>query len=412
MKKEIPELGSPNRVFPDWIETFQAYAHNDATPPIFTEWAAISAIAATLERRVCVYLQPGRPVYPNLYIMLVSHPGAGKSSAIGQATNLIRGVRDGTRRVYFTPDDATKASIIDAMKSQDKFQVLNSDNAFEQTPIYMAMDEIGTSMDFKHPELLAFLSKMFDPIPHYTEQKRGRGDKAIILPNPTMNIIAGAQPKFLAEQVSEAAWGQGFMARFIMPYADPIEGLSIYSDSIQSSQDYNGLVNDLTEIFKLIGTLSISDGAVAVLRKTDRNHFGSAPSHPRLTYYTSRRGLFLGKLMIISACSRSNSMIITKEDVLRAMRWLSEAEQTMIRVFDEMSGQSDDIILKETHYAVLNEYRRTGDAVPISFLYNLLSRRVKSTYIKSVIEIACNRGDYMKGLDGTWATIIPKGGDR
>lgn len=351
-------------------------------------------------------------MFPNLYIMLVSHPGAGKSSAIGQATHLIRSIRDGLRRVYFTPDDATKASIIDAMKSQDKYQVLSNDEMFEQTPIYMAMDEIGTSLDFKHPELLAFLSKMFDPIPHYIEQKRGRGDKALTLVNPTMNILAGAQPKFLAEQVSEAAWGQGFMARFIMPYADPIEGLSIYSDHVMSSQDYNGLLNDLTEVFKLRGELSFSPDAKALLRKTDRNHFGIAPSHPRLTYYLSRRGLFLGKLMIISACSRDNSMTIRSVDVKRAMRWLAEAEQTMLRVFDEMSGQSDETVLKETHYAVLNEFKRTGDAVPISFLYNLLSRRVKSNSIDSVIRLACNRGDYNKGLDGTWATIIPKGGDR
>lgn len=61
----------------DWIDAFIRYTAPLPSPEIFRRWAAISGVAGALERRVFTRLA-GRPIYPNLYALMVAPPGVGK----------------------------------------------------------------------------------------------------------------------------------------------------------------------------------------------------------------------------------------------------------------------------------------------------------------------------------------------
>ena len=211
----------------------------------------------------------------------------------------------------------------------------------EYTPVYLAIDEVSTGISFQDVGLLGFLSKMFDGAPLFAEQRRGRGPKPLYLPNPLVNIILGAQPGFLAQNVPDLAWNQGFIARFIMLYAGSTKKrASIFSTAERSFQQQENLLKDLNQIFALRGELHFSPEAKLRLDEV-LDDTGSIPVHPRLEYYAGRRGMYLAKLATISAASRNSTMNIELEDVERAWSWLHEAELVMPQVFKYMAGASD-----------------------------------------------------------------------
>ena len=115
-------------------------------------------------------------------------------------------------------------------------------------------------MSFLATDLLSFISKMFDAPPSYMEQRRGRGAKPLVIPYPIMNIISGVQPGFLAQNVPELAWSQGFLARFMLIYAVGQKKSTVFSEAQLSMQSRDKLIRDLTTIFGLRGELVWGEG--------------------------------------------------------------------------------------------------------------------------------------------------------
>src|SRR6476646_4910021 len=101
--------GSGRRL-PNWISSFIRLTSNLETPDIFRKWAGISIISSVLERKVWSKSK-GSQLFPNLYIVLVSPPGIGKSQIISRAENIIRQVPD----IFVAPSSVTSASLVDTM---------------------------------------------------------------------------------------------------------------------------------------------------------------------------------------------------------------------------------------------------------------------------------------------------------
>ena len=59
------------RNFSNWVDTFVEYTAFMPTSPLLRRWAGISAIAGALERKVWAESM-GKPLYPNMYIMLIA----------------------------------------------------------------------------------------------------------------------------------------------------------------------------------------------------------------------------------------------------------------------------------------------------------------------------------------------------
>src|SRR5271166_6582293 len=63
-----------------WIESFIEQTENLEAPLIWRRWSAISMIAAALEQKV--WMQTSSPIFPNLYMMIIGHPGTGKTRTL------------------------------------------------------------------------------------------------------------------------------------------------------------------------------------------------------------------------------------------------------------------------------------------------------------------------------------------
>ena len=70
-----------------WIEAFLEYTEILPSPPLLRKWAAISYVAAAMERKMWVRTM-GADLYPNLYTFLVGPPGVGKGVALHAGEHL------------------------------------------------------------------------------------------------------------------------------------------------------------------------------------------------------------------------------------------------------------------------------------------------------------------------------------
>lgn len=310
------------------------------------------------------------------------------------------------RRIIIGPTDFTKASILDALANNEKLVPTGSDSVAEWHSLYMMPDELGISNPFASPDMLTTLSSLYDCESLYAEQKRGRGLKPTNITWPVMNIIGGIQPSYLAQNVSEHLWGQGGLARFIMIYAEARRRDSMFISTKYSHMLESLLISDMSKIISLFGTVRLAPDAQIKLDELFKTNFSPRPTHPRLAHYNARRDFFLMKLATISSVSRGSTMMIEEVDVLRAVRWLHEAEVTMPLVFRSMGGDSDESVIEDLHEWAISEMRRTGEAIPRDRIRFFLSKKVRGFRIDPIVSLAIDC-KYFEILDPGGQFVAP-----
>ena len=69
------------RNFDNFLSSYMDYAVDGFCPDEFHFWTGVSVIAGALERKVWTNVTAQWTLYPNLYVLLISNPAIGKSSA-------------------------------------------------------------------------------------------------------------------------------------------------------------------------------------------------------------------------------------------------------------------------------------------------------------------------------------------
>src|SRR5215831_12020017 len=74
-----------------FISDYLEFTSNTESPTDYHKWACMSALSVLAGRRFWFRLGP-ITYYPNLYVVLVGHPGVKKSSALDRAKDIVRAV--------------------------------------------------------------------------------------------------------------------------------------------------------------------------------------------------------------------------------------------------------------------------------------------------------------------------------
>lgn len=333
-----------------------------------------------------MWITTSAPLYANLYVFLIGHPGTGKSRSIRAATLYTNEVPE----FHKAPNSITFASLVDALVRSKRMIVRLPDEPLEYNSMMIAADELGTFMHKYDKEMADGLSAFYDPMP-YGHERRG-GDIKIKLKSPQLNVLCGSTPSNLIEVLPEGAWGQGFMSRVLLIFSDE----RIVGDDFASvTRDLDkGLIHDLKTINALVGEFGVSPEYRDAVRAW--RHLGEppAPSHPKLIHYNSRRRVQLYKLSMVSAIDRSNVLHLTKDDFNRAMSWLLEAEGLMPEIFKAGAANADSQAMDEIRDFVLAkgkcpEYlvvKFARERVPAHSVLRVIDLMERSKMIK-VIEI-------------------------
>lgn len=376
----------------DWIELFLDATEGIPSPEIFRLWSGISAVAGAVERRVWLESAQGK-LYPNLYVMLVSNPGVGKTQAIGRVDSLWRL----TRELKVAPHDVTKAAFIDALKNAGRRIIKSESTIIEYHTLLVAADELGVFIPAYDLDFLSSLNRIYDNPDVHQQNRRGFGDEQIDIINPQLTILGGVQPAYLAQLLPEAAWGQGFMSRMIMVYsALPIKTKLF---AVKAYEKYDRLMLTLLprmkQMLKLYGAMPVASDAEEAIENWYAGGMEPVPQHSRLEHYISRRVIHVLKLSMISAVSRQNSLI-TLDDFNRARGWLVHAEGIMPDIFREMVQRSDSQVIQELHFFAWQLWIRDKKPIHATRLLHFLQNRVPSEKVHRVLDIAEKAGFFEK----------------
>jgi len=372
--------GAGTRRIDSWISGFVKSTEPLETPRIFRRWAAITSISSVLEQKV--WMRTSTDLYPNIYTILVSGPGLGKTRTINAATAYLRELPE----FHIAPTSLTSASLVDALMESKRFIVRMPDPPLEYNTMLIAADEIGAFVHHEDKQIFEILSAFYDPTP-YGQERRGKEIK-IKIKSPQVNILAGATPTVLMKLLPETAWDQGFCSRLMLIFSDEqIIGEDAFTEApLHQDKD---LLHDLKIINTLHGAFEATSdfrNAVNAWRKSD----DAGPQHPKLAYYKVRRTAHLLKLTMVSAIDRSNVLMLTLQDFKQGMEWLLEAEHYMLGVFKAGGMTPDSKAMDEIHHFVATH--DNGRGVSESRVFNFARERVPANNCWRVIEVMMRSG--------------------
>ena len=371
-----------------WIESFLEATEDYECAAIWRQWAAISAIAAVLERKVWATTTKG-DLYPNMYVVIVGPAGTGKSLAINAARQLLQQLEDptGAAGLHLAPTSVTMASLADELSEAKRVVLRHGQNppAVEFNSLAIVTSELSSFMHEYDKELMGGLTDIWDGWA-YSQRRRGGGIK-IKIAHPQLNILTGSTPSNLLDFMPERAWDQGFASRLIMVYSGERHTTDIFAE-VQAPKINADLVHDLRLIADLYGKMVFTPEAVAAFRAWREAGEKPAPEHPKLVDYCSRRTAHLIKLCMVASASRGTDRNITEDDFEIAKNWLLGAEMSMPDVFAAGSGGGDSRAMDETWHYILTECAKAKDKrVPDHQVIHFVRERVPSHSVLRVLEI-------------------------
>lgn len=372
MTKEIVRV----RRLSSWIDEFVKHTKHIEASVLYRRWAAISAVAAALERNVWVYT--GEVLYPNLYTFLVGPAGIGKSRSINFATGFLREIPE----LHIGPTSVTSAALIDCMSEAKRIVPHIPGPAVEYHSLLITPDELSVFMSCYDNELIATLTKFYD-CTHYAQSRRTTKIR-IVIENPQLNFITGTTPANLMSTLPELAWQQGFTSRVIMVYADDRgELLNIFRRKLNGSID--DLVNDIKVIHDAKGEFVATEAYIDAQQEWKESGFSPEPKHPKLEGYNARRYTHVIKLSIIAAIDRGAKNIIDEEDFFKALAWLQEVEAFMPEIFKiGNTANTDSNAMREIQHQI-QQFGKRG--VPEQKVIRIAQEYVSAYAVKPVLEV-------------------------
>lgn len=391
--------GSGTRKCESWINSFVEHAANLESAPIFRKWAAIGTIAATLEQKV--WLQTSAPLYPNLYIFLVGHPGVGKTRTVMAAAKFFRELPD----FHLSPTSMSMASLVDALVDAKRTIIRLPEGPLEYNSMFIVADELSAFMHKFDDEIIGGLTTFYDVTVPYSQRRRGN-DIKILIKHPQLSILSGTTPSNLLKFMPENAWDQGFTSRVLM----------IFSDERIISEDFfalptlempSSMLHDLRLINSLSGQFEATEdyrNAINNWRKVGQEPL---PNHPKLIHYNTRRLAHLLKLSMVAAVDQSNQLLLTKAVFNTAIGWLLEAEVFMPEIFKAGGTGADSKAMDEIyHYVLSMDLKREG--VAEHKVVNFARERVPAHSVMRVLEIMSRGGLLEVSTSGArvWRAIV------
>ena len=206
-----------SRNFSNFFDAYYEYARDGYVPDRFHRWIGMSIMAAAIERKIT--LRQGDIYHiPNLYVMLVSHPGIGKSTAINKGVDLLETIRRKHNPNFrFIPMKTTEPGILDMMKNVNRVPIPGTNKIITHSSGFFYADEAADSaLNNKNTpgDVIAIMTKMYD-CPKMYRKKTQSMPQAIEIENACMNLLSGSTFDFLKTLVNGQSVMGGFASRLL-----------------------------------------------------------------------------------------------------------------------------------------------------------------------------------------------------
>lgn len=332
-------------------------------------------------------------LYPNLYTILVGHPGVGKTRTIMSGRKFLAELPE----FHIAPTSMKMASLVDALLAAKRTIIALPEPAMEYHSMSLLVDEWTAFMHAFDDELVGGLTTFYDVVVPYEHHRRGK-DIRIKIPRPQLSILAGSTPSNLIKFMPEGAWDQGFTSRVLLIYSDE---RFVGDDFAQTTRDLpEEMIYDLKLIYALQGEFQISKEYRELVNAWRASNEEPKPSHPKLVHYNTRRRAHLYKLSMVASVNRGGDLVLRADDFRSALFWLGEAEMTMPAIFEAGASSVDARAMDE----LVDWLRTQKGPVPQHRLIHRATRLFPLHAVTKVIDLLHLAGRIQKSNDGFTAT--------
>jgi hypothetical protein len=373
----------------DWIESFLAFTEHSEAPRIYRKWAAISAISAALKRK-CV-LNWHTKIYPNMFIALVGPPGGGKGTAIGPALDLLN-----EAGIQLVAQSITREALIKRL-SESTESFLNEEGAYEShCSLTVFSSELAVFLGNNRPEFLSALCDIYDSLKDFKYETISRKEESI--KGVYLNLLGGITPSLVKLCIPSNAIGNGLNSRILFVFAGGKgKRIALPFNSPNTDLTRHHLAMDLETIHvELRGKFRVDESFIKLYvpwyEITDKEFV----TINQLEGYGERRATHLLKLCMILSASRDDTMIITGETFTRALEYLHELEEQMVKTFVGYgSNEMADVLPK-----VMRRISLTG-TIEFSVLYKDFISDLSFLQMNQMLEALDSIGFCKVNYEGT-----------
>jgi Protein of unknown function (DUF3987) len=346
-----------------WLEAYLDYIDGTENPTDFNLWSGISAISASLKRRVYIWRNFVQ-YFPNQYIVLVGPPGIGKGASIHPVTDIVNDA--GT--VNYLSDKMTAERVI--QKLADGFTKVSPSVTINGgvSTVSIAQDHTATILAKELPVFLsssewlhALLCQLWDEHTFEYETKNKGSYKITEL---CVSMLAGCVPEFIRmlSRDNMAPITGGFTARTIFVYASEKSKLLSggWGRPIPNiTQLKSELINDLIHISSLQGEMVFDNQALTLWDSKYKEHNAAGDFDSDVSAnFKSRLSSHIIKAAITISVSESDSLIVTVSQLQRAISLIERIRDKVDIVFRSV-GESP---LAVSQNRVLDFIQQTGVA--------------------------------------------------
>ncbi len=331
----------------NFFEEYFKYVGKTEAPNIFHRWCGMSVLSSIVGRDL-IFPFGHKPIYANMYILLVGMPGARKSSAIGIGRNVLEGAGYKT----FAKDRSSKerffADMVKKFEEEEDLMALVMDAPSE------VLISNGEFLDFigqGDMQFLTALTNLWDNLPVYEHPKMN--GKSIFIHKPTINILGGATVKGLGMAMPPEALGTGILSRLVLIHSDPTGRKIAFPEPVPEGAK-DEVVETLLKLKNLISggkTIVKSPLGASLLEKMYHNCVEIEDG--RFADYAGRRFTHLIKTAMLTALSNGR-IVIEAEDAMIANTVLYAAERSMPKALGEF-GKSKYSDVANTIIEALNK---------------------------------------------------------
>jgi hypothetical protein len=301
-------------------------------PPDFHYHAGLVALATALGNRVCCHGWT-RPIYPNLWSVVIAPSGYGKSAPLDMCERIV-----------------AKAGLVDLVLP----------GSFSQEALYGVLKDkpVGTFVLQEFSAFLGMLSKEYNAgctqflteiydCPESVRRLTYKHGEFLIL-RPCVSILGASSPSWFADSFKTKDLSGGFLARFM--FCPSVEaGPAIGSPGPPDDASEAGLADHLRQAATLgsparplYADLSAVEGIFDTWDRDERKKLRADPD-PLFSGMRSRSGVMVRKAAMLFAVSRdAKRLVVTKGDLDHAINFVDHSHSLAEKFLTEEVAQDAD----------------------------------------------------------------------
>jgi hypothetical protein len=388
----------------NFVTKYLHYTRHDESPKNFHLWTAYAILAAAINRNV--WMDRGYyKLFPNLYILFLGPSGVGKSSSSGMGIELLR---ETTLQVNIYKDFITPSALIEFMSKSKKsieYSVGGRTIITHKTPLLLYASELGNLLSLRSGirELTLLLTELFNKQGDHEDTTNKRGSIKITKPNVT--FFACCFPEWIEEELVSISLRSGFLGRMLVVSETKKRH---QAPEIQLTKDDQELKKDLIHDLEIIGAIygEMQWDTVAKIA-WDKWYYAQstdmAADGMEIAGFSARKAQFIQRVAMLTAISRGNDLIVTKEDFIMGKRMVQYCENNIRNMGVVNQGYGDLLRVKRSLTIYCNKV--PNSTIELGVLMKRVSKYINKRHLEEILDQLCLEGF----VDLKGRTLIIKG---